>query len=278
MGDSLSNNFKYHHLTNSAGINYLFNDKKVNFSFGGNVANTTFQQTDMLLDTSRKSNYYNLFPRATFRYKINAYSNFNISYSGSTRQPTIDQVQPLKNNNDPLNIIVGNPNLKQQFSNNFNLVFRGYQVLNQRFFYLGANADFTEDQISSSYTIDTMGRKVSQYVNVNGNRSASIYGGVGMKIPKTNIMIQVAPNISFSQYANYINGEENMTTSAYYAARFAMVMNKKDAYEFGVAINPAYKNSKSSISSVAATRYWGRCFFGRRRLSATLENGIRIGR
>lgn len=254
--DSLSNNFKYHYLTNSGGINYLFNDKKVNFSLGGNVANTTFQQTDMLRDSSRKSNYYNLFPRATFRYKINAYSNFNISYSGSTRQPTIDQVQPLKNNNDPLNIIVGNPNLKQQFSNNFNLIFRGYQVLNQRFFYLGANANFTEDQISNSYTIDAMGRKVSQYVNVNGNRSASIYGGVGMKIPKTNIMIQVAPNISFSQYANYINGEENMTTSAYYAARFAMVMNKKDAYEFGVAINPAYNNSKSSISSVAATRYW----------------------
>jgi hypothetical protein len=129
-------------------------------------------------------------------------------------------------------------------------------VLNQRFFYLGANANFTEDQISNSYTIDAMGRKVSQYVNVNGNRSASIYGGVGMKIPKTNIMIQVAPNISFSQYANYINGEENMTRSAYYAARFAMVMNKKDAYEFGVAINPAYNNSKSSITSVAATRYW----------------------
>jgi hypothetical protein len=35
-----------------------------------------------------------------------------------------------------------------------------------------------------------------------------------------------------------------------------MVMNKKDAYEFGVAINPAYNNSKSSMSSVAATRYW----------------------
>lgn len=254
--DSLSNNFRYNYLTNSGGINYLYNDKKLNFLLGGNVSNTTFQQTDILLDTSRKSNYYNLFPQASFRYKINAFSNFNISYSGSTRQPTIDQVQPLKNNNDPLNIIVGNPNLKQQFSNTFNLVFNGYQVLNQRYFYLGANANITEDQIGSSYTIDTMGRKVSQFVNVGGNRSASIYGGVGMKVPKTNITMQLSPNIRVSRYGNYINGEKNMTTSSYIAAKFAMLIDKNDAYEFGVAINPAFNDSKSSISSVAATHYW----------------------
>ncbi len=140
--DSLSNNFKYNYITNSGGINYLFNDKKVNFSFGGNIANTTFQQTDLFLDTSKKSNYYNLFPRANFRYKLDAFSNFNVSYSGSTRQPTIDQVQPLTNNNDPLNFIVGNPNLKQQFSNTFNLVFNGYKVLQSTIFLSWSQCQF----------------------------------------------------------------------------------------------------------------------------------------
>lgn len=258
--DSLSNDFKYIYLTNSGGVNYLFNNKEVNFSFGGNIANTAFQQTDNFRDTSRKSNYYNLFPRASFRYKINAFSNFNINYNGSTRQPTIDQIQPLKNNDDPLNIIVGNPTLKQQFSNNFNMFYNSYQVLNQRFFYLGGNANFTKDQISSSYNIDTLGRKVSRYINVDGNYSFGLYGGVGMKIPKTNITLQIGPNANISQSGNYINGEKNMTKNTSLSARLAMRMDKKDVYGFGFAATPAYTHSKSSISTVAGSRYWSYLF------------------
>lgn len=185
-----------------------FNDKEVNFSFGVNIANTAFQQTDNFRDSSRKSNYYNLFPRASFRYKFNAFSNFNINYNGSTRQPTIDQIQPLKNNDDPLNILVGNPALKQQFSNTFNMFYNNYQVLNQRFFYLGGNANFTKDQISISYTIDTLGRKVSRYVNADGNYSFGLYGGMEMKIPETNITVQIGPNANIPQSGNYINGKK----------------------------------------------------------------------
>ena len=170
--DSLSNDFKYSYLTHSGGINYLFNDKEVNFSFGGNIANTAFQQTDNFRDSSRKTNYYNLFPRASFRYKFNAFSN-------------------------------------------------------QRFFYLGGNANFTKDQISSSYTIDTLGRKVSRYINVDGNYSFGLYGGIGMKIPKTNITLQIGPNANISQSGNYINGEKNTTKNTNLSARLAMRMDKK---------------------------------------------------
>ncbi len=76
--DSLSNEFKYIYKTNSGGINYRFNEKKYNFSIGGNIANTAFQQTDLVKDTTRKYNYYNLFPRANFYYKFNAYSGLRL--------------------------------------------------------------------------------------------------------------------------------------------------------------------------------------------------------
>ena len=52
--DSLSNEFKYIYNTNSAGLSYRYNAKKYNFSIGGNVANTAFQQSDLVKDTTRK--------------------------------------------------------------------------------------------------------------------------------------------------------------------------------------------------------------------------------
>ncbi len=64
--DSLSNEFKYIYKTNSGGINYRFNEKKYNFSIGGNIANTAFQQTDLVKDTTRKYSYYNFFPVLIF--------------------------------------------------------------------------------------------------------------------------------------------------------------------------------------------------------------------
>jgi len=254
--DSLSNDFRYIYNTNTAGINYLFNGKKIISSFGANIANTAFQQTDLVKDTTRKTNYYNFFPRAGFRYKFSSFSNLSINYNGSTSQPTIDQIQPLKNNSDPLNIIVGNPDLKQQFSNNFNLNYNSFQILNQRYIYAGGNINFIKDQISSSYTIDSLGRRVSKYVNVDGNYSANFYGGIGMKIPKTQISINVGPNISFSKYGNYVNGLKNITRSTNLSTRFTARTNKKDAFELSASVTPSYSISKSSISTVAGTNYW----------------------
>lgn len=120
--DSLSNEFKYIYLTNSLGANFRYNAKKYNFSFGGNIANTAFQQSDLVKDTTRKYNYYNFFPRANFNYKITSFNNLNISINGYTTQPTIDQLQPLRNNDDPLNIVIGNPLLKQQFTDRKSVV------------------------------------------------------------------------------------------------------------------------------------------------------------
>jgi hypothetical protein len=254
--DSLSNDFKYIYNTNSAGINYRFNAKKVSFSLGGNFANTGFKQTDMVKDTTRKYDYNNLFPQATFRYKFSSFSNLSFNYRGRTTQPTIDQLQPLKNNNDPMNIITGNPSLKQQFQNNLNLSFSKYQVLNQRYIYVGTDFSFTEDEISNSYTIDSLGRKVSKYINIDGNYSGSLNGTFMTKIPKTSLTVLVSPRIRISKFSNFVNGEKNTTHSNSVSTRFLIRATKNEVYEITAAASPAYNRSISSLSTVAGTKYW----------------------
>jgi hypothetical protein len=254
--DSLSNDFKYIYNTNSAGINYRFNDKKYNFSFGGNIANTAFEQTDQVKDTTRKYSYYNLFPRANFNYKFNAYSGLRFNYNGSTQQPTIDQLQPLKNNNDPLNVVIGNPSLRQKFQNRFSLNFNNYKVLSERSIYIGTNFTFTKNDISSSNIIDKFGRRTTQYLNVNGNYSAGLYGGYYIKIPKTKIRVYANPSANISQNTNFVNGLKNITQSTNLSARIGAYAFKEKVYEVSISATPSYNQSKPSISSVAGTHYW----------------------
>jgi hypothetical protein len=254
--DSLSNDFKYIYNTSSAGINYRYNAKKYNFSVGGSIANTAFQQTDLVKDTTRKYNYYNFFPRANFSYKFSAFSNIRLTYNGSTTQPTIDQLQPLSNNNDPLNIIIGNPSLKQQFQNSFNLNYSNFQLINERFIYLGSYFSFTKDPISNSYTIDALGRKISRYINTDGNYSGGIFGGLSIKIPKTNLKVNLSPDVTVAKYSNFVNGLKNITTSTHLSTTAGLRVNKKEVYELSASATPSYNKSRSSLSAAASTHYW----------------------
>lgn len=254
--DSLSNEFKYIYKTNSGGINYRFNEKKYNFSIGGNIANTAFRQTDQVKDTSRKYNYYNFFPRANFYYKFNAYSGLRFNYNGSTNQPTIDQLQPLKNNYDPLNIIMGNPHLRQEFRNSFQLNFNNYKVFSERSIYFGSYFTFTNNAISNSYTIDALGKRTTQYVNVDGNYNGQIYTGYYIQIPKTKINVGISPEGHFSKNINFVNGLKNVTKSNAVSVRIGLRNYVKDKYQFSVDATPSFNQSTSTISSVASTHYW----------------------
>jgi hypothetical protein len=165
-------------------------------------------------------------------------------------------LQPLKDNTDPLNIVVGNPNLKQQFQNTFNLTYTKFQLLNERFLYLGSIITFTNHQISNSYTIDNFGRRVSRYINVDGNYFGNVYGGYSMKIPKSIIRLSFGPTVNISRNVNLINNVKNETNSTTLGMLVSVRMNKKDKFELNLSGEPTFNQSKSTISSVSNTNYW----------------------
>ncbi|MEO9022033.1 MAG: TonB-dependent receptor [Ginsengibacter sp.] len=254
--DSLSNDFKYIYNTHSAGINYLYNENNFNFSFGGNIARTAFQQTDLGQDTARKYSYYNLAPQANLKYNTSPYSAFRFNYNGSTQQPTIDQLQPLVNNNDPLNIVIGNPSLQQKFQNSFNFNFANYKVLTDRSIYVGIYYNFAHNDISSTYTIDQSGKKTMQYINVNGNYSGGIYGFYGIKIPGTKLEAHINPDFDLSHSTSFVNGIKNINRSSNITTGLGVRYYKMEKINFEATFTPSYTQSKPSISTVANTSYW----------------------
>ena len=255
LDTAYSSSYKYNILSNVGGISFRWVYKQVNFSFGSDASNASYLQTDMLNgDTSHRYNYFNLFPKATFKYKVNNQSAINFNYSGSTQQPTITQIQPLKQNTDPTNITIGNPNLKQEFINNFSLWYNDYKVLTHRWLYASANASFINNAISTSqYT--TEGINTIQYVNVNGNYNANAWLGSGFKLnkPDLNIGFHIAPGLNHTN--NFVNGEKNTNNDNSYDVGLDFSTYKEDKYEF--AFNPSitYYDNKATISTYT-TDYW----------------------
>lgn len=258
LNDTFSSNYKYNILTNMGGLNFKFVYKKFNFSFGSDVSNASYLQTDLLHgDTSHTYNYVNLFPKANFTYKIGKQTSFNFNYQGSTQQPTINQIQPLRQNSDPQNITIGNPALKQEFINRVSLRFNDYKVLSSRYFWSSVSFTSYNDAISTAQTIapTAIGPvSTTQYINVDGNYSGYGYMGYGLKVKKINLDIGLQLNGSVNHVNNYINNVKNTSDYNNYSIGpyFQYELEKK----IELSWNPDVTfNDNKSTSNTVATNY-----------------------
>ncbi len=208
-----SSNFGYNVLTNAGGLSFKFVYTKFNFSVGSDVSKANYVQTDLLNgDTTNTYSFLNLFPKANFTYRFGKQTSFNINYQGKTRQPTINQMQPFQLNTDPLNITVGNPELRQEFVNQVSLRFNDYKILKSRFIW--ANVSFSQVSNAISTEQQTIGGvNTTKYINVDGNYSGYGYLGYGMQIPKTDIRLGGQVNGSTFHINNIINNQNNISNS-----------------------------------------------------------------
>ncbi len=253
-----SSDYKYNIFTNRGGVRYKYINKsksKVTFSIGSDIANTSYEQAEMLhTDRSLKTNYLNIFPSASLDYALKKQTSIGFNYNGNTRQPSIGEVQTLQQNIDPLNQTIGNPNLRQEFNNNFSLHFNDYKALSGRYTWISASFSNTLDAISTKQTITTQGTTTT-YVNVDGNYGGNFYMGGGFKLKKPAVYIGGSLSSSIYRTVSFINGETNISNNNNYSINPYFNFEKDDKYDFSYNPGFSYNDNKSSISKYSSN-YW----------------------
>ena len=255
--DSLfSNDYLYNVFTQKGGLDYHLAKKKLKFNIGSDVGFTNFKQTDVHQQLETRRDFVNWYPRASMNYAFSQQSRLNFWYNGNTTQPTITQIQPIINNQNPLNIVVGNPDLRPQFNNNFSLSYNTFDPISNLYFNIRAGANYTLDAISSKSYTDSLGRNVTQSVNVDGTHSYNTGIYFGFKWKKPGINVNFYPNVRLNQYVNYVNGQLNNTNSSNYSMGMNLGKDAEKKYSFWLSGEATYTQSTSSIQSSINTRYW----------------------
>lgn len=120
-----SNRFVYEENVNAAYLNYNKQWTKVGFQFG-----VRMEQTDSKGElTSEKPNgnetvkqdYVDFFPSGGFTYKLNEKNSFRITFSRRIDRPNYRDLNPFEYKLDELTFEKGNPFLRPQYSNSFQL-------------------------------------------------------------------------------------------------------------------------------------------------------------
>ena len=246
MVDSLTNLFDQKITINKPGIRFSYNYKKLKYNFGSGVGLTSFNLRDNTFNKDYLRRYTNFFPAAnlTFSYKSN--SSLRFEYDGNTTQPRIDQLQVLRNNNDFFNQILGNPFLKPSFRNNFNLSHQTYDFVTDKFLYQSLRFSQTSNAITDSRIIDaSSGKTISQPVNTDGNYDFSFYGGIGFKLKKADIRVQISPNANYNHSTEIINGLNNTSKNLNAGVQLYLSKTKDKKYDFSISNDFSY-NSNST--------------------------------
>ncbi|TDH26517.1 hypothetical protein EXU57_10525 [Segetibacter sp. 3557_3] len=260
LNDTFSNHYDFKVLTSSAGTMLRFNGKKLTLAGGGEVAFADFRQEDVIRKSVINYNYTNFFPRSQFNYKFNTNTRLSINYNGNTRQPAIEQLQPIRDNTNPLNIAIGNPDLKQEFRHSFNMNFNSYKVLSQRGLYVYgsfstvSNAITTNEQTATSG--DSIGRRTYQYINMNGNYNGFSGGGYSMKLKKADMNINFGFSINVNSNNNIVNRLRNTTRNNSFGLNLGASKFKEKKYDVNYNGRVQYNTSVSSIQPGRKTNYY----------------------
>lgn len=253
--DSLSNNFKFNTNNNILGFNLRYSNKKVNASVGAALGKVVFNVADLLRNNTRSLDFNNFLPTASFNYSIKKQTRLNLSYTGNTNNPTFQQINPIINNIDPLNITVGNPNLKQEYRHSFTASFSDYKTLKEKNLYISTNFSFINNAITNSNRIDpNTGIRTNQAVNVNGNYSLNMYAGYSFKVaPSVNLNFQLSPTIN--RFNNFINGEKNTTDSRNVGFEVYSYFFSDKPLTYWFSLGATRNSNRSSLSNIN-TNFW----------------------
>lgn len=218
------------------------------------MAFSTQEHKDSLGRLVNKFDYTNLLPNARFVYKFSQQKSFTFQYNGSAQPPTIEQVQPIQDNTDDLNIIIGNPDLTQSFNHNLSAYYNDFKMLTGRSVWLNVSYSLRNNAIVTSQTIDS-GKRITQYVNADGYSQLWFYGSYHFKWKKKDINIGINFNGSRSNSINFVEGLENENRNFRMSLGSNLHKNVADKYQLHYYNSFAFNSNKTSIGDIKSD-FW----------------------
>jgi hypothetical protein len=278
----LTNDFRNTNISQRLNLNYRRQiSKEWNYLVGLGLQHAELTSDNRTKNTSLSQSFYNYFPTVQVQYSKNRARTFRFNYRGSTRQPSVSQLQDVIDITNPLNIKRGNPALNQEFNSNIGLMYTSFDIFTFKNFFAGLNGGFTSNKIANylvtnfknqtvAYAEDSIrlspGAQYSKPVNVNGayNFSGFVNYGFQVKKIKANLnftttalisrdvslvrdITEAAPTKSYTK--NYVLGE-----------RISYNMNLKEKLDLNFASSSTYTIAKYSRQSQLDANYFSQMF------------------
>ncbi len=267
--NDLSSELTNGYLTNRGEVSYRYRDEKLNIQAGVSYQNASLsalQTTPYHTDLSR--NFHSFLPSLRLTYNLSRTQNIRLQYRTRTNAPSVNQLQDVVDNTNPLLLSTGNPNLKQTYSHFGNIRFNFANPAKSRTFLLFFFGSLTDDFVATSTLIaqaDTVlpnglelprGGQFSQPVNLSGYgsiRSMITYGFMFNPI-KTNINFN--GGVGYTRSPGLINGQKNTANTTSVSGGVVLSSNISQNIDFTLSYRGNYNLVENTLRPQLDNNYF----------------------
>src|SRR5690606_5460116 len=207
--DSLGVNYNYRFRNSRMGLNYQYTPNK---TFKANIgfAVQPVKLTSFLPREDMQYTYenVNLVPTAGFKWRLNEEADWRVDYVGENNQPNLLHISPVRGNSKSQNIIVGNPELKADFSSRISSTLRKFvtsrgQYLETNFAYnYVANKIVSDKNAVSGSTIQE-----TTFKNTDGYYDIKWYYLFNTPLFNENVQLDISGNTDYYNNLSYVNDQ-----------------------------------------------------------------------
>ncbi len=238
----LSNDYTRTDFRNELNARLGYNLKK--FTFMPSVALALYNMDNNFrsLGHRQKNQFEYVLPSLNIRY-----GNYgNISFGRNVTLPGIDRMQPVANANNPMNIIIGDPNLQPVMSTS--LYLNMYNYTNPKFSYTAYISGRWEDNaIVSDRTIDEVGNQVTRWVQTSGNKNFYANGNVNKTFTmstQNKFTIGTGVGYNLTENVSFLNGQkiQSNVSSMQFSPKATMIVG--NVLDFSLIYTHAFNENR----------------------------------
>jgi outer membrane receptor protein involved in Fe transport len=239
----LTNHFVNQNVFSRVGTNLRFVQKKYNYQLGIAVQQTLLESDNLSTKTNIRQRYTNLFPTASFNYQFARNRSLRFNYRGRTNQPTVTQLQPIRDVSNPPYFSEGNPDLRQEFINNFTLSYNFFDMIKFRNMFAFVTFGNTYNKIVNSTTQLGLGNQLTRPENVDGTYFLSGNFNFGLPIKRMKGgNFNTTTRISYNRDASLIDDEKNFIKNLSIGEDLRLSYNYKEKLDLGVTASINYNS------------------------------------
>ncbi|MBF8151370.1 outer membrane beta-barrel protein [Winogradskyella sp. F6397] len=250
----LSTDFQYtdYRSIPSVGLSYRGEKFSTSFDLGYNIR--TLKNQDVLRpEFNVERNFENLEVNSYVGYTFSPKSSINVNYWLENQPPGLRQLQAYEDVSNPLQTIIGNPDLEPSNNHGLYLGYNGFDWQKRTGFYVGINASLTDNQVVSKTTIDeeTL-KRTTTYVNIDGNYNIGSWVNYSkdFKIDTLRtVKLKLRASYNTSERINFNNDVKYASKSDRISPRLGIDFIWKKVLEFKPYYQVSYTNTAYDIEA-----------------------------
>ncbi|MEM8908972.1 MAG: outer membrane beta-barrel protein, partial [Bacteroidota bacterium] len=269
FNESLSNVFTNDYHTQEIGVGYNYRKRRrmvfvfrTNFQWAQLDNLTLFPESEAL-----NRRFTNLLPFLMLRFNFSRQENLRLVYRSQTQSPSVEQLQDVVNNNNPLQLSVGNPELDQSYTHRLFLRYSKTRADKANVYYLLLSATYTQNYIGNriflsenDHPIFTQlkldpGAQLTLPVNLDGYWQLRAYFTYGwpVKAIKSNLNLDLTGN--YVRTPGILDDTNNVSQNKTLSVGISLSSNISDQVDFTLSTRSHFNQTNYTLNSAQDEQY-----------------------